>query len=83
MEKNIRTAVECYAPLYSHDEFNQNLNTDIDKDTYQTLIQELGVSTKEDTLETAREYGRTTERLFISSVKEIADEKYLSGVFRT
>ena len=81
MEQKIKKAIEHYAPIYSVDEFNHNFNTELGVNDYQGLIEKMGLTTKADTLETANKYAESTKQMYIATVKEIADQKYISSVF--
>ena len=79
MKKNIKRAVRCYAPIYTVDEFNKNLNASLDEGGYKQLINELGVEDKQKSNDIAEMYARRTKDTFLKRRKEIADKEYIFG----
>tara|TARA_Y100000310_G_C20246745_1_gene607165 strand:+ start:72 stop:323 length:252 start_codon:yes stop_codon:yes gene_type:complete len=79
MKNNIRKAVKCYAPVYTVDEFNESMKTNLDEGQYKQLINELGVETKQQSNAIAEMYARRTKNTFLKRRKEIADKEYIFG----
>ena len=81
MEQKLEKQIKAYGPIYNTEEFNQNFDTSLSESEYNHQIRTYGLTTKEQTENTADYYAQSTKQMYMATIKEIADKNYLSSVF--
>ena len=81
MERKLEKQIKAYGPIYDTEEFNQNFDTSLSEREYHHQIRTFGLTTKEETENTADYYAQSTKQMYMATIKEIADKNYLSSVF--